>query len=53
MKHYFKAAHTPECDQMTVTGVCLHGDAKFWWKTGLEEDVAAVLAHHSLEDYEE
>lgn len=37
---YFKAVHTPEGDQVTITNMNLFDDTKLCWKTKLEEDVA-------------
>lgn len=41
MEQYFKAAHVPDAEKVTITSMYLAGDAKLWWRTRVEDDVSA------------
>jgi hypothetical protein len=41
MEQYFKAAHIPAEEQVTITTMYLMGDAKLWWRTRLEDGTNA------------
>lgn len=38
VEQYFRAAHIPEDDRVTITSMYLSGDAKLWWRTRQEDD---------------
>ena len=37
MEQYFRAAHTPESEMITISCMHLVGDAKLWWRTRVED----------------
>ena len=39
MDQFFKAAQVADEEKVSITGMCLLGDAKLWWRTILEGDV--------------
>jgi hypothetical protein len=41
MEQYFKAAHIPVEEQVTITAMYLSNDAKLWWRTRLEDGTNA------------
>lgn len=41
MEQYFKAAHIPESEKVSITSMYLNGDAKLWWRTRLEDGANA------------
>ena len=38
MEQFFKAARVTDEEKVSITGMFLLGDAKFWWRTRLEGD---------------
>ena len=38
LEQYFKAAHVPEQERVSVAGMYLSGDAKLWWRTRTVDD---------------
>ncbi|KAK9157903.1 hypothetical protein Scep_004477 [Stephania cephalantha] len=41
MEQYFATVGTEECQKVTLTSMYLEGDAKLWWRTRVDNDVAA------------
>ena len=39
MEQYFRAAHTPESEMITISSMHLTGDAKLWWRNRVEDAV--------------
>ena len=39
IKQFFKAAHVPNGEKVSITSMYLTGDAKLWWRTRMEDDV--------------
>ncbi|RVW21233.1 hypothetical protein CK203_114573 [Vitis vinifera] len=35
---FFKAAHVPDGEKVSITSMYLTGDAKLWWRTRMEDD---------------
>ena len=44
MEQYFKAVHTPVEEMVTIATMYLHGDAKLWWRTRVDNDQEAGRA---------
>ena len=38
MEQYFKVAHVPEGEKVTITSMYVTGDAKLWWRTCVGDD---------------
>ena len=38
MEQFFKAAHIPNGEKVSITSMYLTGDAKLWWRTRMEDD---------------
>ena len=38
MEQFFKAAHIPDGEKVSITSMYLIGDAKLWWRTRMEDD---------------
>ena len=38
MKQFFKAAHIPDGEKVSITNMYLTSDAKLWWRTRMEDD---------------
>ena len=38
MEKFFKAAHVPDKEKMSITSMYLFGDAKLWWRTRMGDD---------------
>jgi hypothetical protein len=51
MVQYFKAAHIPENERVTITSMYLTGDAKLWWRTRLGD--VANAGKPSIETWED
>ena len=34
----FKVAHVPDDEKVSITSMCLFGDAKLWWHTRMGDD---------------
>ena len=41
MEQFFKAAHVPNAEKVSLTSMYLMGDAKLWWRTRVGEDLEA------------
>ena len=39
MEQFFKAAHVPDAEKVSLTSMYLMGDAKLWWRTRVGEDL--------------
>ena len=39
MEQFFRAAHIPDAEKVSITSMYLTGDAKLWWRTRMEDDV--------------
>ena len=39
MELFFKAAHIPDGEKVSITSMYLTGNAKLWWRTRMEDDV--------------
>ena len=37
-EQFFKAAHVPDGEKVSITSMYLTGDAKLWWRTRMEDD---------------
>ncbi|CAL5371561.1 unnamed protein product [Camellia sinensis] len=44
MEQYFKAAHVPEGEKVTITSMYLTGDAKLWWRTRVGDDARIEIS---------
>ena len=42
MEQFFKAAHVPDSEKVSITNIYLMGDAKLWWRTRVREDLEAA-----------
>lgn len=38
MEQFFKAAHVPDDEKVSITSMYLFGDAKLWWRTRMGDD---------------
>ena len=38
IEQFFKAAHVPDGEKVSITSMYLTGDAKLWWRTRVEDD---------------
>ena len=38
MEPFFKAAHIPNDEKVSITSIYLTGDVKLWWRTRMEDD---------------
>ena len=38
MEQFFKFAHIPDGEKVSITSMYLTGDAKLWWRTRMEDD---------------
>ncbi|XP_034674441.1 uncharacterized protein LOC117905666 [Vitis riparia] len=38
IEQFFKAAHVPDGEKVSLTSMYLTGDAKLWWRTRMEDD---------------
>ena len=38
MEQFFKAAHVPDSEMVSITSMYLFGDAKLWWRTWMGDD---------------
>ena len=38
MEHFFKDAHVPDDEMVSITSMYLSGDAKLWWRTRMGDD---------------
>ena len=38
MEQFFKAAHVPDSEMVSITSMYLSGDAKLWWRTRMGDD---------------
>ena len=38
IEQFFKAAHVPDGEKVSITNMYLIGDAKLWWQTRMEDD---------------
>ncbi|WKA05087.1 hypothetical protein VitviT2T_023072 [Vitis vinifera] len=38
IEQFFKAAHVPDGEKVSITSMYLTGDAKLWWRTKVEDD---------------
>ena len=38
IEQFFKAAHVPDGEKVSITSMYLTGDAKLWWRTRMEDD---------------
>ena len=38
MEQFFKAAHVPDSEMVSITSMYLSGDAKLWWRTQMGDD---------------
>ena len=38
IEQFFKAAHVPDGEKVSITNMYLTGDAKLWWRTRMEDD---------------
>ena len=38
IEQFFKAAHVPNGEKVSITSMYLTGDAKLWWRTRMEDD---------------
>ena len=38
MEQFFKAAHVPNEEMVSITSMYLSGDAKLWWRTRMGDD---------------
>ena len=50
MEQYFKAAHIPDREKITITSMYLSGDAKLWWRTQMSGETRA--GKPQIEDWE-
>ena len=41
MEQFFKAAHVPDSEKVSITSMYLMRDAKLWWHTRVREDLEA------------
>lgn len=41
IEQFFRAARVPEEKKVTIAAMYLTGDAKFWWRSRLEDDLSA------------
>ena len=39
IEQFFKVAHVPDGEKVSITSMYLTGDAKLWWRTRMEDDV--------------
>ncbi|RVW42477.1 hypothetical protein CK203_087838 [Vitis vinifera] len=54
IEQFFKAAHVPDGEKVSITSMYLTGDAKLWWRTRMEDDCRVGKApNHHLGDSEE
>ena len=38
MEQFFKVAHVPDDEKVSITSMYLFGDAKLWWRTQMGDD---------------
>ena len=38
MEQFFKAAHVPDSEMVSITSMYLFGDAQLWWRTRMGDD---------------
>ncbi|KAL0403933.1 UNVERIFIED_CONTAM: hypothetical protein Sradi_2034100 [Sesamum radiatum] len=38
---YFQATKVPDAEKVSITSMCLTGDAKLWWQSRLSDDASA------------
>ena len=38
IEQFFKAAHVPDGEKVSITSMYLTGDAKLWWRARMEDD---------------
>ena len=38
IEQFFKAAHVPDGEKVSITSMYLTGDAKLWWRTRMEDE---------------
>ncbi|RVW59557.1 Retrovirus-related Pol polyprotein from transposon 297 [Vitis vinifera] len=43
MEQFFKAAHIPDGEKVSITSMYLTSDAKLWWRTRMEDDAEEEL----------
>lgn len=43
MEQHFTATHLPEGNQVSITSMCLSGDAKLWWHTRVEDTTQSKI----------
>lgn len=48
MEQYFKAAHVPQTEMVTITTMYLSSDAKLWWRTRSEDDTRPIIVTWEL-----
>ena len=39
MEQFFKVAHVPDDEKVSITSMYLFGDAKLWWRTRMGDDI--------------
>ena len=45
MEQFFKAAHEPDDEKVSITTMYLFCDAKLWWRTWMEDVIESRRAH--------
>ena len=43
IEQFFKAAHIPDGEKVSITSMYLIGDAKLWWRTRMEDDAESGM----------